>query len=442
MDSIAGYGSSSESEDEASSDQNKDSLSLQTSSVKKTRISVDKFANSKSSSVEASPDSPTDPKASSEFVIQQTITRSSKVAICATPISGAYISKRKRINTPSPTDTESTMTLTSDVKSLLRDSDCHVKQKKLASSLPKYCEKLPKEHSKPVVSLRWHGSNSSLLLSCSLDGSSRLWDGVNKKSIQRLSLHGGVAISCGMWVADNTIATGGYDNRALLADVEKSKVITSFSHQDYVSALQVHPGDNNLVFTGDYGANIFSWDLRTGKTVQQYRGAGGRILDMAILQSGNELLASSDIVRKNASSQSLRVWAVESAVAMSHQIYPEPYTCPCVQTHPYRNEFYAQSNGNYIVIFSSRKPYKCNKRKRYETHTVEGNKVQFDMSPDGRLLCSASADGRVVLYDCGTTRPLKTLPVSDSCCVAVAWNQHTSSVIAVSDWSANIAVVK
>ena len=432
MDAIAGYGSSSESEDEASSDQNKGSL-RQTSPVEKTRISVNKFA------VEASPDSPTAPKASSEFAIQQAITRSSSVTKCATPISGAYISKRKR--TPAPTNTESTTALTSDATSLLRDSDCHIKQKRLASSLPKHCERLPKEHSKPVVSLHWHGSNSSLLLSCSLDGSSRLWDSVNKKSIQRLSLHGGAAISCGMWAADNTIATGGYDNRALLADVEKGKVITSFSHQDYVSALQVHPRDNNLVFTGDYGANIFSWDLRTGKAVQQYRGAGGRILDMAILQSGNELLASSDIVRKNASSQSLRVWEVESAVAMSHQIYPEPYTCPCVQTHPYRNEFYAQSNGNYIVIFSSRKPYKCNKRKRFETHTVEGNKVQFDISPDGRLLCSASADGRVVLYDCDTTRPLKTLPVSDSCCVAVAWNQQTSSVIAVSDWSAYIAVV-
>ena len=434
MHAIAGYGSSSDSEDEGQKD--KDSLS------QASEINVPKYGSPSPSlsSVQASGDSSVLTYPSSKLPVQKTIAIQGSSQVTAVPVSGGYISKRKRMNTP--TDTESITATNTDVSTLLRNSDSHTKRKKLASSLPKHCERLPREHSKPVVSLDWHGRSSSLLLSCSLDGTSRFWDSVNKKSIQRLSLHSGAAISCGMWVADNTFATGGYDNRALVADVEKGKLITSFSHKDYVSALQVHPNDSNLMFTGDYSANIFSWDLRTGKTVQQYRGAGGRILDLAFLQSGKELLASSDIVRRNASSQALRVWDIESAVAMTHQIYPEPYTCPCVQAHPCRSEFYAQSNGNYIVIFSSRKPYKCNKCKRFESHTVDGNKVMFDISPDGRLLCSASADGRVVLYDCDTARPLNTLLVSDSCCVAVAWNQHTSSVVAVSDWSANIAVIQ
>ena len=63
--------------------------------------------------------------------------------------------------------------------------------------------------------------------------------------------------------------------------------------------------------------------------------------------------------------------------------------------------------------------------------------VLEDISPDGRLLCSASADG-----SCDTVRPLKTLHVSDNCCVAVAWNRHESSMVAVSDWSGDITIVR
>ena len=370
---------------------------------------------------------------------------SREVTLCAPRVSGAYVSRRKRTKTDGESANPSADTgiPSATITHLLnRDRDCNSKRRRLAGALPKSCETLPREHHKPVVSLDWHCTNSTLLLSCSLDGTKRLWDVTQKKCVQMSSQHSGAAISCGRWLTHNTTVTGGYDSCAILTDVEKNEVITSFGHRDYVSALQVHPVDRNLVFSGDYGANVFSWDLRTGKTVRQYTGAGGRILDMALLQSGNELLASSDIVRRNASSQALRVWEVESAVATSNQIYPEPYTCPCIRAHPCRNEFYAQSNANYIVIFSSRKPYKCNKRKRFESHRVDGNKVQFDISPDGRLLCSASADGQVVLYDCDTSRSLKTLHVSDSCCVAVAWNQHSSSVVAVSDWSTNICVIK
>ena len=341
----------------------------------------------------------------------------------------------------SPTDSASQSDSGDKIARLLRESNSG-KRRRLTCELPTSHERLPREHAKPVVSLDWHSSNSALLLSCSLDGSSRLWDSRSNKSIQRLAPHGGSAISCGQWVTRNSVATGGYDNHVHITDVEKNQTVVSFPHKHFVSALQVHPVDSNLLFTGDYGSTILSWDLRTGKTVKEYRGAGGKILDMVVLQSGNELLASADIVRKNSSSQALRVWELDSGVTLSQQIYAEPYTCPCVQAHPYRNEFYAQSNGNYIVIFSSRKPYKCNKRKRFESHRVDGNKVHFDISSNGRLLCSASADGNVVFYDSDTAHPLHSLQLANSCCVSVAWNKNLSSVIAVSDWSSNITVLK
>ena len=450
MDALADYGgsSSSDSGDEGIYDRNKDATSAmfikagENSVVSDFQCTRAKFPlQSSVLAVEPSQDLSSNVQCTSSQSppSQSSVSKVTQVSSKIKPTCGAYVSKRKH---SLPTDAAGSVTAatSSDISSLLQGSDCDKKRSKLGSSIPKVCKKLPREHSKPVMSLDWHGSNSSLFLSCSLDGTSRLWD--SAKQIHRFSLHSGAAVSCGRWVTSSTIATGGYDKYLVLADVEKNDVIASFVHKDYVSALHVHPFDKNLIFSGDYGGNIFSWDQRTGKNVKEYRGAGGRILDMTILQSANELLASSDIVCKNTSSHSLRVWQVDSAVAISHQIYPEPYTCPCVHVHPFKNEFYAQSNANYIVIFSSRKPYKCNKYKRFESHTVYGNRVEFDISPDGRLLCSASADGRVVFYDCDTVRPLKTLHVSDNCCVAVAWNHHESSMVAVSDWSGDITIVR
>ena len=355
-----------------------------------------------------------------------------------------YVSKRKRGASigVSPLDSGTlTSSMVSDFLPCV-DGIENSKRQKVSNKLPKLYEKLPTHHTKPVVSLNWHSGNSNLLLSCSLDGTSRYWDVIHKKCITSTSLHGREAVSCGQWVTCNTVVTGGFDRRAHISDVEKGQIVSSFSHKDLVSVVKVHPVDKNLVFSGDYGANIYSWDLRTGKTTKQYVGAGGKILDMTFLQSGLELVVSSDIVRKNACNQALRVWDVDSTVVLSNQVYSEPYTCPCLQTHPYKHEFYAQSNANYIVLFSSKKPYKCNKYKRYEQHQVEGNKAQFDVSPDGTLLCSASANGQVVIYDCDSSTALQTLHVSDSSCIAVTWNKHTPSTVAVSDWNSDIYILK
>ena len=48
----------------------------------------------------------------------------------------------------------------------------------------------------------------------------------------------------------------------------------------------------------------------------------------------------------------------------------EAFTCTCLKVHPHEAHFVAQSNGDYIALFSTRKPYKLNKFKRYEGHKV------------------------------------------------------------------------
>lgn len=50
--------------------------------------------------------------------------------------------------------------------------------------------------------------------------------------------------------------------------------------------------------------------------------------------------------------------------------HQERYTCPSLALHPLEESFVAQTNGDYMAVFSSQQPYRMNKRRRYEGHKV------------------------------------------------------------------------
>ena len=50
----------------------------------------------------------------------------------------------------------------------------------------------------------------------------------------------------------------------------------------------------------------------------------------------------------------------------------EPYTCTSLKVHSFREQFIAQTHADYIAIFASKRPYKLNKYRRFESgHQVE-----------------------------------------------------------------------
>lgn len=48
----------------------------------------------------------------------------------------------------------------------------------------------------------------------------------------------------------------------------------------------------------------------------------------------------------------------------------ERYTCPSLTLHPREPVFLAQTNGNYLALFSAVWPYRMSRRRRYEGHKV------------------------------------------------------------------------
>ena len=55
----------------------------------------------------------------------------------------------------------------------------------------------------------------------------------------------------------------------------------------------------------------------------------------------------------------------------------ERFTCTRLKANPAGGEVLAQTNGDYIALFSTVRPYKMNKCKRFESHKVSNN--QFDL---------------------------------------------------------------
>ena len=361
--------------------------------------------------------------------------------LVAEPVLGAYVSKRK------PIKHCINHVMDNNMKSPKLDEYLTVQSK----SLP-YCTRNRvstnislkwKGHIKPIESLQWHPIHPELLLSAGFDGFCKIWNmSENDNCLSSFVPHSNQAVSTAKWLSPSTVVSGGYDCSVVNTDYIAMKKNAMFAHNGHVTALKPHPFDPNLFVSGDASKNVQLWDIRMKKNVSKYIGAGGRILDVEFINKGAEIIASCDVVRKNAGSKMLLVWDTSMAIIRSHQIYDEPYTCPCLKDSPINNTFLAQSNANYIIIFNACKPYKMNKYKRFEGHLVNGYKTQFDISSDGSLLCTGSADGKLNFFHHFSTKPLKTITISSSPLIAVTWHPSLSSKLACSLWNGTITVLE
>lgn len=124
----------------------------------------------------------------------------------------------------------------------------------------------------------------------------------------------------------------------------------------------------------------------------------------------------------------------------SYQVYVEAYTCPCIRYHPFDSCFVAQSNGNYIAIFSSRPPFKLDKYKRYEKHGVSGFPIKCNFSLDGEKLASGSSDGCIYFYSYRTSELLMKIKAYEQACIDVVFHPVLPNVIASCCWNGDVSV--
>ncbi|XP_073784084.1 WD repeat-containing protein 25 isoform X2 [Danio rerio] len=239
-------------------------------------------------------------------------------------------------------------------------------------------------HQSPVTALQWSPEprHSHLLLSSSMDNSCKVWDGVGSgRCLHTYSAHRG-AVRDACWLADGRrLLSGSFDGTAAISDLETGQVLVRMENGFKVCCVAPRPSEPDVFLCGGFSPEVRAWDSRCCK---------------------------------------------------------ERYTCPCLTAHPLDNSFIAQTNGNYIALFSDQRPYRMNKRRRYEGHKVEGFAVHCGFSADGSVVASGSSTGSVHFYDYQSSRTLKTLQAHEHACVCVEMHPIIPGVAATADWTGQI----
>ncbi|KAM3871226.1 LOW QUALITY PROTEIN: WD repeat-containing protein 25 [Diretmus argenteus] len=298
-------------------------------------------------------------------------------------------------------------------------------------------------HQGPVNTVQWcpipHLSH--LLLSASMDKTVKVWDGVESgRCLAVYSCHSG-AVRDACWTpCGRHLLTGSFDNTAVITDVQTGQQIVKVDNQFKVMCVAFQPSDQEVFLCGGYSSVVKAWDSRICKVVKVYKAGIQQTLDILFLRGGVEFITSSDSVSRDSAERTLIAWDYQTTAKVSNQIYHERYTCPSLALHPVEESFVAQTNGNYMAVFSSQRPYRMNKRRQYEGHKVEGYAVQCEFSPDGTILASGSSTGSAHFYDYHNARMLHTLRAHSQPCLCVSQHPVLPANVATCDWGGEVKV--
>ncbi|XP_044128668.1 WD repeat-containing protein 25 [Bufo gargarizans] len=319
----------------------------------------------------------------------------------------------------------------------------HLPLKYSSSGIPKKVIFQMKEHAGPVNRVQWCPVKqySHLLLSASMDGTCKVWDAVDSgKPLCTVSCHRGAVRDAQWSLCGRRILTGGFDSLLHLTDVETGKDLFTAKNECKISAVRFHPCDPNMFICAGFSPAITAHDIRMGKVIHVYKAAVQQHFDLLFLPDGKEFLSTTDCVSRDSADRTIIAWDFATTAKVSNQIFHERYTCPSLALHPKESAFAAQTNGNYIALFSTQRPYKMNKRRRYEGHKVEGFAVGCEFSPDGSFIVTGSSEGNVIFYNYHTTKLIRTLPSHGSACVGVSYHRVLPSLLATCYWDGHIQI--
>ncbi|XP_071080291.1 WD repeat-containing protein 25-like [Haliotis cracherodii] len=300
-------------------------------------------------------------------------------------------------------------------------------------------------HGGVVNRVKWNiPSFSHLFLTTSMDSCVKIWNAFSAESAcMRNLMHHGKAVKDAEWSHDGrNILSCSYDRSAVLTDVETGKQVCKLEHAGYVTCGKFNPVRRSQVVTGSTNS-LQHWDIRTPHTACknfQYHDDLGQMQDVLFRKDGNQFFTCSDMVTRDSADRNIMAWDFSSGVPLSNQIYQERYACVRLKLHPTSSHFLAQSHGGYVALFSTTRPYKMVRSKRFEGHTLLGYSIGFDVSRDGSLVVSGSSDGKIHFYDYQTGKLKKQVASGLDVCVDVMCHPVLASTAVCCSWDGGIRI--
>ncbi|KAL9297904.1 hypothetical protein ACSQ67_023800 [Phaseolus vulgaris] len=321
-------------------------------------------------------------------------------------------------------------------------------------------------HNAAVKDVKW-SQQGHFLLSCGYDCTSRLVDVEKGMETQVFSEDQIVAVIKFHPDNSNIFLSGGSKGHIKLWDVRTGKVVHHYNRNlGPILDLEFTRNGKQFISSCDVSQTnisenaIIVWDVSREVPLSNQPPApnptpqDGIDINQAIVLAGSSKLGwnilSSLVAIDDLADVSVTTVAIvpmplpatccchtpPPAAAYYHlpQVYAEAYTCPCLRLHPFDSIFVAQSNGNYVAIFTATPPYRLNKYKRYEGHVISGFPIKCNFSLDGKKLASGSSDGSIFLYDYQSSKVVKKIKAHDQACIDVAFHPIIPNVIASCSW--------
>ncbi|KAJ2521933.1 hypothetical protein H4217_001069 [Coemansia sp. RSA 1939] len=294
-------------------------------------------------------------------------------------------------------------------------------------------------HAGGASAVRFIPTSGHLLLSSGMDGMVKLFDAHG--SLALLRSYGGHSLG----VRDISFAPDGrsflsssYDGFTKLWDTETGACTAAFAACNRgtgggasPNVARFCPADANVFLAGLSDKRIVQWDVRARESTLEYNQHLGAVNSLTFFDSSRRFVSSSD-------DKTMRVWEFGIPVVIKLIADAAMHSMPAVALHPSGRWLAAQSMDNRIVVFGTGDRIRPHRRKVFAGHLAAGFACQPAFAPDGAVLASGDAEGRVWCWDWRSAAVVARWSAHDKVAICADWHPCLPSRLATCSWDGSV----
>jgi eukaryotic-like serine/threonine-protein kinase len=259
-------------------------------------------------------------------------------------------------------------------------------------------------------------ADDSRAITCSFDGTLRLWNVESAKEERCLKGHTGCVTSVALTADGSRALSGSYDKTVRLWDVDKGEEIRQFPGNTLpVECVALSP-DGKLAVAGSQDKTLRVWEVDTGKDVHCLTGHEHFVRCVAFSPDGKQILSGSF-------DKTMRLWSVETGKEL-RQFKRHTDAIVCVAFSADGSHILSGSLDKTLRLWDAKTGEEV---RRFEGHTAGIGCLALTL--DGRRVVSGGDDATARVWDVETGKELYCFEGHEGGVWAVAFTPDGNRVL-------------